>query len=107
MAAKASAVMAMRIIWRSRHLEIRVLGLEPGAASPAAIEAAGSFRHDAFDAGLTGFGERYRALAVAPCLAANRLTPKDGEILRTRNRIVSRRSLRDRATVQQRAILED
>jgi hypothetical protein len=69
----------------SRPNEIRVLGLQPVTASAAAIEAALSLRHDAFEAELAGFGEHDcalggdrgsagGALAAAP---AGHLTPVD------------------------------
>jgi hypothetical protein len=41
--------------------EIRVLGLEPIAASPALIEAAPALRHDPLKAKFAGLGEHERA----------------------------------------------
>ena len=52
----------VRLRTPSRPDEIRVLGLQPIAASAAAIEATLSLRHDAFEAKLAGFGEHDRAL---------------------------------------------
>ena len=48
--------------WRSRPDEIRVLGFQPIAAPPAAIEAALALRHDAFQVELARLGEHDRAL---------------------------------------------
>ena len=48
----------------SRPHERRVLRLQPAAARPAPIEAAGALRHDPFEAQLAGVGEHDRALGL-------------------------------------------
>jgi hypothetical protein len=55
----------------SRPHERRVLRLQPAAARPAPIEAAGALRHDPFEAQLAGVGDRDRALGL------DRLTDQD------------------------------
>jgi hypothetical protein len=60
----------------SRPDEIRILRLQPTAAPPALVEAAGSLRHDPLQAKLAGFGVYYRAIfderfAEQDCVAAS------------------------------------